>query len=126
MPLPPGTSAIVTAPVGFEGNLVSVNIVYVPGASLVVVTVSGTIITITLGTTGFNTNVDWNGVATAFNAATTLATMVGEIGDFSQITPLVTNLMGGSQSSGLGQFYSAPAPGPPPPVRPGRFCVAQA
>ena len=111
---------------GIFGDLFSLIIDYDEGgANLVISIASETEVTLTIGTTGGTQNLQWDAIAALFNAnvgASALAVMVGETNDGAP-SNLNSNASGGAAGDGLSQFYSAPVPGPPPPVRPTRLCT---
>lgn len=120
MALPPDTDARFTAVPGVFGNLVVVSVVFVEGGGDLTITVDGTAITLTVGTTANIPNLTWEQIAALFNAdaaASALAVMEGvalaEI-PISDSGPL----RGGSDGEGLGQFFFATDAEPAPPAPP--------
>jgi hypothetical protein len=104
---------------GIFGNLVSLPVVFLPaGPNYASSVANGTTITLTIGTTAGLTNIDWASIAALFNADSAvngIATMVGQVGDFSVLPQYsLGNLPGGSAGMGAGQFYFAAAAPPPP------------
>jgi hypothetical protein len=109
--LPPGDVFAVTAVPGIFGNLVTLALVDLPGGANYTSSVTGFAITLTIGTTGGDTNIDWASIAALFNADAAiipLASMEGATGDFSGPSVLRTPLVlkRGGSGTGLGQYYT--------------------
>ena len=100
---------------GVFGDLLAVTIVYDEGGADLVITIAdGTGITLTIGTTGGVANLQWDQIATMFNAdpAGAIASMVGAAEKIVPFFSTVDN--GGAAGLGLGQFYAAGSAPPPP------------
>lgn len=112
---------------GVFGELFGVEFIYSEGATpdLVITVSNGTMVTLTIATTGGIANLQWDQMATQFNADSSVNTLATMVGQTSKTVPLTNDVTAspGFAGDGLSQFYSAPAPGPPPPVRPSRLCT---
>lgn len=121
MAIPPGNDAQFTAvQPGVFGNLVFVGAVFVEGGPDLVISVSIGEITLTIGTTALTPNLTWAAIAALFNAdaeASALAFMEGI--DVAEIPVSFSGpLSGGTDGTGLGQYFFATDAAPPPPAPP--------
>lgn len=93
------------------GNLVTIELLDNPGGADLTITITGTSIVLSIGTTGGVPNLDWNDLAALINAdagASALISVTGS-GTFGQDSPAlgsVNVLTGGAYGLGPGQYYT--------------------